>query len=264
MNRIDEKFADLKDRGEKALIAYFTAGFPSASATIDIAKKAEDAGVDIIELGVPFSDPIADGPIIQHASFKALENGINTDVIFDMCGNLKEFIKIPYLLMTYYNPVYKYGLARFSRRCAETGVSGIIIPDLPYEESGEIRKKLERFDIRLISFLTPYTTLARAKKILSDAEGFVYFITSAGVTGPRAGFSKELTGALKKVKGLSNVPVAAGFGVSSAEQIMRIREYVDGVIVGSFFVKTIIDGKMEKLWEDIRELKRPLAERKSC
>jgi len=263
MNRIDEKFVELRQKGEKSLIAYFTAGFPSAEETVEIAKKAEQAGVDIIEIGVPFSDPIADGPIIQFASFKSLKKGMNTDRVFEICSILQRSISVPYLLMTYYNPVYKYGLARFARISAETGVSGLIIPDLPYEESEEIRKVLKRYDIKLIGFITPFTPVQRMRKILGDAEGFVYFITSAGVTGPRSEFSSKLASALKKVKSISSVPVAAGFGISSPEQVRQIRDSVDGVIVGSLFVKKIIDGKMDELWEKIQELKKPLAGREN-
>lgn len=259
MNGIDEKFAELKKKGEKALIAYFTAGFPSAGKTVEIVKKAEKSGADIIELGVPFSDPIADGPIIQYASFKALESGMNTDRVFGICDTLRQSVSVPYLLMTYYNPVYKYGLSRFSKRCAESGVSGVIIPDLPYEESGDVRKILKRHELKSISFLTPFTPVKRAEKILKDAEGFVYFITSAGVTGSMAGFSDRIAGRLKMVKNITDVPVAAGFGISSPAQIEQIKDNVDGIIIGSFFVKKIIDGKMEQLWAEIKELKKPLA-----
>lgn len=261
MNGIDKKFAELKGKGEKALIAYFTAGFPSAGETVEIVKKAEKCGADIIELGVPFSDPIADGPIIQYASFKSLERGMNTDGVFEICGTLKKSVTVPYLLMTYYNPVYRYGHANFSKKCAETGVSGVIIPDLPYEESAEIKKALNKYGVKLINFITPFTQPGRAEKILRDAEGFVYFVTLAGVTGPRSVFSDKTGGALKKVKSLTRVPVAAGFGISTPSQIEQIRDNIDGVIVGSFFVKKIIDGKMEELWSEIKRLKKPLAGR---
>ncbi len=262
MNRIDEKFAELKKKGGKALIAYFTAGFPSAAGTVEIVKKAAKAGADIIELGIPFSDPIADGPVIQHASFKALEKGVNTDKVFGICGILKNSVSVPYLLMTYYNPVYKYGLSKFAVKCSETGVSGVVIPDLPYEESGDVRRSLKKYGIRSISFITPFTPLKRAEKILKDAEGFVYFVTSAGVTGQKAGFADEILERLKTAKSITNVPVAAGFGISSPEQVEQIKDNVDGIIVGSFFVKKIINGKMEELWAEIKRLKKPLAGKK--
>jgi tryptophan synthase alpha chain len=263
MNKIDEKFAEMKRKNEKALIAYFTAGFPSVKKTTEIVRKAEKAGVDIIELGVPFSDPIADGPIIQYASFKSIERGINIDKIFGICEVLKKSVNLPYLLMTYYNPVYKYGCEKFAKRCSETGVSGIIIPDLPFEESGNTRTTLKRFDVTLVSFITPFTPVKRAEKILKNAEGFVYFITSAGVTGPRKNFSNEMVKSLKAIRAMTHIPVAAGFGITSKDQIEQVKNNVDGVIIGSFFVKKIIDGKIEELWTEIRGLKKPLKGKRS-
>lgn len=258
MNRIDEKFLDLKNRGEKALIAFFTAGFPSAGKTVEMIKMAEKSGVDMVELGIPFSDPIADGPIIQYTSLQALKAGINTDGIFDICFELQKNIRIPYLLMGYYNPVYRYGLKKFADRCAAAGVSGVIIPDIPYEENGEIRGLLKEKDIKLISFMTPFTSVKRAEKILKDAEGFIYFVTIAGVTGPKGSFAGELIAKLKEAKRITDIPLAAGFGVSGVKQIREIKEFVDGVIVGSFFAKKIIDGKTDRLWEIIRRFKRAL------
>lgn len=258
MNRIDEKFRKLRVKNEKALISYFTAGLPSFERNLDIIKKAEESGVDIVEIGVPFSDPIADGPIIQYASHLSLEKGTNTDTVFEICSELKKSINIPYLLMTYYNPVYRYGIEKFSKRCADTGVSGIIIPDLPFEESTEVRQILKKKDIYLINFLTPFTPESRARKIIKASEGFIYFITSAGVTGPRDSFSKEMWDKLEMVRRISDIPVAVGFGISSPEQVKNLKEYVDGVIIGSFFVKKILDGKIKELWETIREIKRVL------
>lgn len=258
MNRIDEKFKKLKGKRETALIAYFTAGLPSVRGTVEIIKNAEKSGVDIIEIGVPFSDPIADGPIIQYASHISLEKGTNTDTVFEICGELKKLVNIPYLLMTYYNPVYRYGIEKFSKRCAETGVSGIIIPDLPFEESKEVRKSFEKKGIYLINFLTPFTPESRAKKIIRNSKGFIYFITSAGVTGPREKFSGEMWNKLKMIRGISDIPVAAGFGISSTEQVRELKRYVDGIIIGSFFVKKVIDGKIKALWKEIKEIKKAL------
>ncbi|MCM8777976.1 MAG: tryptophan synthase subunit alpha [Candidatus Omnitrophica bacterium] len=258
MNKIDEKFKKLKGKGEKALIAYFTAGLPSTKGTVEIIRKAEKSGVDIVEIGIPFSDPIADGPIIQYASHISLEKGTNTDTVFEICRELGKSINIPYLLMTYYNPVYRYGIEKFSKRCAQTGVSGIIIPDLPFEESKDVREALKKQNVYLINLLTPFTPEKRAKKIIKASSGFIYFITSAGVTGPREKFSKEMWDKLKIVQEISSIPVASGFGISDAEQVKRLREYVDGVIIGSFFVKKIIDGKIEELWKEIREIKKAL------
>ncbi|MGI6596109.1 MAG: tryptophan synthase subunit alpha [Elusimicrobia bacterium] len=258
MNRIDEKFKELRERGDKALIAYFTAGLPSVKENIDIIIKAEESGVDIVEIGVPFSDPIADGLIIQHASHISMEKGINTDIVFEICRELKESVKIPYLLMTYYNPVYKYGIVKFSKKCAETGVSGVIIPDLPFEESGEAQNALKKKNIHLINFLTPFTPDKRAEKIIKNSEGFIYFVTGAGVTGPREHFSEEMWEKLKVLRKLSDIPVAAGFGISGTAQVKEIKKSVDGVIIGSFFVKKILDGKIKELWKGIKEIKKVL------
>jgi len=258
MNRIDAKFSELRKKGGRALIAYFTAGLPSVEATPNIVKKAEKAGADIVELGIPFSDPIADGPVIQHASFKALEAGVNTDKVFGICSVIKNSAGIPYLLMTYYNPVYRYGLLKFAKRCRETGVSGVIIPDLPWEESAEARKVFRRQGIVLVNFLTPFTPQKRAERILKDAEGFVYLVTYAGVTGRKSGIPDETLSTMKRFKKMTDVPIAAGFGISTTEQIKKIRDSIDGVIIGSFFVKKIIDGKIEELWETIASLKEAL------
>lgn len=258
MNNIDRKFTELKDKGEKALIVYFTAGLPSAEETVNIVKKAEKAGADIVELGIPFSDPIADGPVIQEASFRALEAGINTDKVFGICAVLKNTVAIPYLLMTYYNPVYRYGLFKFAKKCAATGISGVIIPDLPWEESAEARGVFKKQGIALINFVTPFTSLKRAEKIFEDAEGFIYLVTYAGVTGQQAAVSDETLKALKKFRKMTDVPVSAGFGISTPEQVKKMRDSVDGVIVGSFLVKKIIDGKIEELWETIKNLKKEL------
>jgi len=258
MNRITEKFKEIRGKGDKALIAYFTAGLPSVKGTVEIIRKAEDSGVDIVEIGVPFSDPIADGPIIQYASSLSLEKGTNTDSVFEICRELKRSVNIPYLLMTYYNPVYRYGIERFAKRCEETGVSGIIIPDLPFEESKEAREIMKKKGICLINFLTPFTPERRAKRIIEGSDGFIYFVTSAGVTGPREKFSEKMWKKLKDIRKMTDIPVAAGFGISGKAQVKEIKRYVDGVIIGSFFVKRVIDGKIKELWKEIKEIKEAL------
>jgi len=263
MTRIDEKFLELGRKGEKALITYFTAGLPTEGETARIVKEAERAGADIVELGIPFSDPIADGPVIQRASFAALEKGMNTDRVFGICENLKHSITIPYLLMTYYNPVYRYGLSRFAKKCTDTGVSGVIIPDLPHEESADARNIFRKRGIILINFLTPFTPLKRARRILENAEGFVYLVTHAGVTGQKSDIPDGTLKAIKRFGKMTDVPIAAGFGISTTEQVSRIGRSVDGVIVGSFLVKKIIDDKIEELWETIANLKKALAGRNS-
>ncbi len=258
MNSIDKKFRELAGRGDKALMPYFTAGFPSLEETVSIACAAEEAGADMLELGVPFSDPVADGPIIQYSSFKALESGVNQDRIFKICGTLKRSLGIPYLLMTYYNPVYRYGVERFFNRCCETGVSGLIIPDLPYEEAAPAYRLAGRLGISLIQFISLTTDDARADKIAAKASGFLYFVTVAGVTGPREGITGAAVTKMKSMKKRTGMPLAAGFGISGTSQIKRIKPYADGIIVGSLFTKYIIDDKMGALWETIRRFKEAL------
>jgi len=258
MTEIEKKFKKLKEKKEKALILYFTAGFPTFDETIEIIKKSAEKGADIIEIGIPFSDPIADGPIIQYTSSKALENGMNTDKCFELAKILKNEINIPYLFMTYFNPVYKYGIEKFADRCFECGVSGLIIPDLPYEESFEIREILKERDMNLIYFLTPYTSEKRMKKIVKKANGFIYFISVAGVTGPRESLGSETIDTIKKIKEMTEIPVALGFGISNRQMINQVKEYVEGVIIGSFFLQKIIDGKTKELEDLIVDFKKEL------
>lgn len=258
MTEIEKKFSELKRNNEKALILYFTAGFPNFKKSIEIIKKAEKNGADLIEIGIPFSDPIADGPIIQYTSSVALKNGINTDKCFLLAKEIKKKIKIPYLFMTYYNPVYSYGIEKFADRCVECGVSGLIIPDLPYEESFPVLKILKERNLNLIYFLTSFTREERRKKIISKANGFIYFISIAGVTGPREKFSKDLILSLKKIKKLTDIPVGVGFGISGVQQIRYVKEYADGVIVGSFILKYIIDGKIKEMEKAIKMFKEEL------
>lgn len=260
MTEIEKKFKELKKRKEKALILYFTAGFPSFDSSIEMIKKSAEKGADIIEIGIPFSDPIADGPVIQYASNKALENGINTDKCFELAKILKNEIKIPYLFMTYFNPVYKYGIEKFVDRCLECGVSGLIIPDLPYEESFELKKILKERDMNLIYFLTPFTSENRMKKIIKKANGFIYFISIAGVTGPRESLNLEVIEIIKKIKEITRIPVALGFGISNKDQIKQVKEYIDGIIIGSFFLQKVINGKKEEVEKLIFEFKEELKE----
>lgn len=258
MDMIQKRFQELNRKDEKALMPYFTAGFPSVEETVEIVVKAQAAGADLIELGVPFSDPIADGPIIQYSSFEALKNGVNTDKIFGICRSLKQYVDIPYLLMTYYNPVYRYGLERFVDNCCRSGVAGLIIPDLPYEEALPLAGIMKQRELSLIPFITPFTGDDRAVNILKGAGGFVYFVTVAGVTGPRSDVKNDTIAQMKRLKRNVKLPVSAGFGISETGQILKIKPYIDGVIVGSLFTKKIIDGKMVDLWQKIREFKEAL------
>ncbi len=245
--KISEKFKELKEQGKKSLIVYITAGFPDMEFTERFAVELEKTGVDIIEIGVPFSDPIADGQILQYTSHVSLENGTSLRSIFSLCERLKTKISIPYILMGYYNPVYQFGIDRFAEECSRTGVSGIIIADLPFEESRPLKTALKKYGIELIPFLTFTTSEKRKEKILKKASGFIYYISLAGVTGPRENLPERLKSDLKKLKEISCIPVAVGFGISHLSQVREIKEHSDGIIMGSFVMKEIMDNKIDEL-----------------
>jgi len=258
MNRIEEKFNQLKKEKRKGLIGYFTAGFPDFETSIKVILRGVKAGIDIVEIGIPFSDPIADGPVIQYTSNVALEKGMNLERVFSLCRILKKSISVPYLLMTYYNPVYKYGLEKFTQKAEEVGISGLIVPDLPFEESYHLRKFLMKKGIFLINFLTPFTPFERGKKIVKSSEGFIYFITIAGVTGTKRKFDYQAFKIIEKYKKIKDIPFAAGFGISSSSQIRKIKSYVDGIIVGSYLLKKLIYGKIEDVEKSIKDFKKVL------
>jgi len=258
MNRIDEKFNQLRKENRKALIGYFTAGFPDFETSVEVILRSVKAGVDVVEIGVPFSDPIADGPIIQHTSNVALKKGMNLEKVFSLCKILKKSISVPYLLMTYYNPVYKYGLEKFTKKAEEVGISGLIVPDLPFGESMPLRECLKEKNIFLINFLTPFTPFERGKNIVRNSDGFVYFITMAGVTGTKKELDYEMFSIIEKYKKIKDIPFAAGFGISSSSQIRKIKSYVDGVIIGSYLLKKLIYGKIENVEKSIKDFKKAL------
>ncbi len=258
MNRIEKKFNQLRKENRKALIGYFTAGFPDFETSIKVILRSVKAGIDIVEIGIPFSDPIADGPIIQHTSNVALKKGMNLEKVFSLCRILEKSISVPYLLMTYYNPVYKYGLEKFTQKAEKVGISGLIVPDLPFEESIPLKKCLKEKNIFLINFLTPFTPFERGKNIVKNSNGFVYFITMAGVTGTKKKFDYEMFKIIEKYKKIKDIPFAAGFGISSISQIKRIKKYFDGVIIGSYLLKKLIYGKIGDIERSIKDFKKVL------
>lgn len=243
MNRIDKKFKELKKCRGKAFIAYITAGDPDLAVTEDIVLALESSGVDIIELGVPFSDPLADGPTIQAASCRALQGKVNLKKIFKMVGRLRRITNIPIAFMTYYNPVLKYGLQPFFRSCAGFGVDGVIVPDLPTEEAKDMIALGRRYKIATIFLVAPTSTRDRIKKIAGASAGFIYYVSLTGVTGARATLPPEIKSNVRLIKGLTDKPVAVGFGVSNAKQASAIARVADGVIVGSAIVKIIGEKK---------------------
>jgi tryptophan synthase alpha chain len=239
MNRIDEVFIKLRGERRSALIPFITLGDPDVDTSIEIIKHLELAGADIIELGVPYSDPLADGPVIQRASQRALKHGISILDCIGVASRARESgVTLPFILFTYYNPVLQLGLERVFGILADNGISGMIIPDLPYEEDEEVRKLSEAYNIHLIPLVAP-TSNARIKQISAKAAGFVYCVSSLGVTGTRTQFYEGIDQFLQTVRESTMLPIAVGFGVSTNEHFRAFAQKSDGVIVGSAIVRTI-------------------------
>ena len=242
MNRIEEKLSMLKENNEKAFITYLTAGLPDLETTKKLVKVQETAGTDILEIGIPFSDPIADGPVIQQASYEAIMNGVTTNKIFQAVEELRaEDVKIPIVFMLYYNTVVSFGIDAFAKKCLDTGVDGLIIPDLPFEEQEELQNALDESNAKaeqetiLIQLVSPVSK-NRVPMILENARGFVYCVSSMGVTGQEASFHREVMSYLANVKEISKIPVMMGFGIRTAEDVAPMKDVIDGAIVGTHFI----------------------------
>jgi len=239
MNRIDEVFASLKTRGETALIPFITVGDPDLETSLEIIQNLSEAGADLIELGVPYSDPLADGPVIQRASERALTHQVRiTDVIRIARLARERGIETPFILFSYYNPVLQLGLERFMKLLVEHDISGMIIPDLPFEEDGEVKCLAEEHGLYLIPLVAP-TSDERVQQIVSRASGFVYCVSSLGVTGERSQFAETVDSFISKVRAASRGPVCVGFGISNRAQVEKFAALCDGVIVGSAIVRQI-------------------------
>ncbi|WP_461206442.1 tryptophan synthase subunit alpha [Clostridium sp. DL1XJH146] len=256
MNRIDEKFIKLKEENKKALITFLTAGHPTIDKTERLIYALEKAGSDIIEVGIPFSDPLADGPVIQKASQHAIDNGITLRAIFDCIERVRENSDIPLLFLVYYNSIFSYGIEKFISKCTDIGIDGLIIPDLPLEEQDEIMPYIANSDIALIPFATP-TSGERVKDTTKNMKGFVYCVSSLGVTGMKDSFYNNIQEYLEKVRKHTDMPLAIGFGIKSKEDIKRFEPLVDAVIVGTAIVKCIEEsnGDTEKVIEFVKKLR---------
>ncbi len=239
MSRIGEKFEELGKKGEKAFIAFITAGDPNLETTKSLVIELEKRGVDIVELGVPFSDPLADGPTIQAASERALKNKVSLKDILELVKGLRRRVEIPLALLTYYNPIHKYGLEKFSRDAVRVGVDGVIVPDLPPEEGKELKTFAGKVGLDTIFLVTPTSTSERIKLIAKNSTGFIYYVSLIGVTGARDKLTETIKPALRKIRRFTEKPIAVGFGISQPRQVKEIVSFADGVIVGSAIVKRI-------------------------
>jgi len=246
MNRIDTTFKNLKKKRKKAFIAFITAGDPNLKATEEFVLAFEKSGVDIIELGVPFSDPLADGATIQASSQRAIKKGTNLSGILSTVRRIRQKSDIPIALMTYYNPVYHFGEEKFIRAAKQSGVDGVIIPDLPPEEGGKIIKSAKKYNLSTVFFMAPTTTPQRMKRIVKASTGFIYYVSLAGVTGASKHFSKNMASKIRSAKRHTQKPICVGFGVSTPIQVKSVAKMADGVIVGSAIIKQIDKNKGKK------------------
>lgn len=233
MSRIEEAF-----QKHKAFIAFITVGDPDLETTERVVHAAVENGADLIELGIPFSDPTAEGPVIMEADEVALKAGTTTDKVFELTKKLRETIKVPMVYMTYANVVFSYGCEKFAQKAADAGIDGLILPDVPYEEKEEFTEVFDRYGLDLISMIAP-TSEDRIAMIAKEAKGFIYMVSSLGVTGTRSEITTDISAMTDLVKKNSEVPCAVGFGISTPEQAARMAELSDGAIVGSAIIKII-------------------------
>lgn len=235
MNKIDQKFEALKAAGKKALITFVTAGDPDYGTTEKTVLELERAGADIIELGVPFSDPVAEGPVIQEASLRALEHGTTLVGIFEMVKRLREKTQVPIALMMYINTIFRFGTERFFQLCEEHGIDGVVVPDLPYEERDEIAEQAKAHGVHQIQLVAP-TSHERIETIAKVSQGFLYCVSSTGVTGMRDEFETDFEPFFRAIRESCKTPYAVGFGIATPEAVKQMKQYCDGVIVGSAIV----------------------------
>ncbi len=233
MTRISQTFSALRARGEVALIPFITAGDPDIQTTFALVQEMVRQGADIIELGVPFSDPMADGPTLQRAAERAVRNGTSLSHILGLVSRLRQSLSVPILLMGYYNPIFRYGGERFAEDARRAGVDGVLCVDLPPEEADELKRATDLHDLDMIFLLAPTSSLARAQAVLTRARGFIYYVAVTGVTGARTTLPADLGDMVRRIRAISPVPVGVGFGISSPEQAAQVAGVADAAIVGS-------------------------------
>jgi len=246
MGQIENKFKELEQKKKKAFIIYLPFGFPTLKRTRDIILEFQSSGVDLIELGIPFSDPIADGPILQEASEIALKNGATIQRLFSFLKNLKKKLRVPVVILTYYNPIFRFGLIRFLRNAKDAGVGGIMVVDLPMEEATSYVKRARSFGLDTIFFITPTTSPQRIKKIVKLTKGFIYYISLTGITGPKNLILKPLFSHINALKRITDLAICVGFGIHKPAQVKALTKVCDGVILGSIVAKFIKDNYKKK------------------
>ena len=239
MTRIGRRFADLRQEGRKAFVAFVTAGDPSLERTSEIALELERGGADVLELGVPFSDPLADGPVIQRATQRAFAAGVTLPRVLELVREMRGEVTVPLVFLTYYNPVLAFGLKAFCRTSVEAGIDGVIVADLPPEESGPLRAESITAGLDLIHLVAPTSTPERMRKIARASEGFLYLVSLTGVTGERTALAPELAQQLRALRAVTTKPVCVGFGIGTPEQAALVGQAADGVIVGSAIVRLV-------------------------
>ena len=245
-SRLDRTFRRLKDQREKALIAYLMAGDPSLAETEQLVLELGKAGADVIELGVPFSDPIADGPVIQQAAERALRSGTTLRAILSMVGRVRTQSDIPLVLMAYYNSIHAFGPERFCREAVAAGVDGLIVPDMPPDEAGPLQAPAAASGLQLIFLLAPTSTAERRAFVARQSHGFVYYVSLTGITGAKLGRVSEIGHNVEQIRKVSTTPIAVGFGVTSPEDAAEVSAIADGVIVGSAIVRQIAAGQQQQ------------------
>lgn len=252
MNKISDAF-----NNGKAFIGFVTAGDPDLNTSKEILLSMSKGGCDLIEIGIPFSDPIAEGPVIQDANIRALKNDVTTDDVFALTKSVSQEVDTPMVFMTYLNVLFKYGYDKFLQKAKNSGICGVIIPDLPYEEKNELQSVAKKYGIEVVSLVAP-TSEDRIKMIAADAEGFIYTVSSMGVTGVRSEIKTDLESITKAIKEVTDVPVAIGFGINTPEQAKKYSHIADGVIVGSAIVKLVAEHKTDApkyIYEYVKSMK---------
>lgn len=255
MNRIEKKMAELKAAHKKGLYVYITCGAPDVETTIEAVRQAEANGASLIELGLPFSDPMADGPVIQTASVIALKNHMTLGKELEVLRAIRKFSDIPIVGMGYINNMYHYGFEQFVKDFKEAGMDGIIVPDVPHEESGEMRRICAEYDFVLAEFITPGTTEQRMEDTCQDARGFIYCVSNNGVTGVKNVDYRVIGGVCEKARKFTDTPLAVGFGIGSAEAAVAAAAHADAVIVGSAVVKRLLDGNLSEAMALIHDMR---------